>query len=153
MPIHAADVVAFLDRLAIDRAVIVGHSMGSIIGQLVAAGHPDRLRGLVLARAFSGYRGKPVVQELVDAVLTPPIPSIRGSCGSSRRARSRGRAAVVPRRAPSRRASSSPARVWHAAFREMLALDPPPLSSIVAPTLILWGAQDTIDTTGWTRTN
>ena len=140
----AADVVAFLDRLAIERAVIVGHSMGSIIGQLVAAGHPDRLRGLVLVGSFSGYRGKPAVQELVDAVLTlsdPVDPRFAREFQESTIARG-----VPPWFLESAIAESLklPARVWHAAFREMLALDPPPRSSIVAPTLILWGDQDTI---------
>ena len=138
----AADVVAFLDRLHIERAVIVGHSMGSVIGQLVAARHPDRLLGLVLAGSFSGYRGKPAVQEVVEAVrkLSDPVdPRFAREFQESTIARG-----VPPGFLDMAIAESLklPARVWHAAFGEMLALDAPPLSSIATPTLILWGDQD-----------
>jgi pimeloyl-ACP methyl ester carboxylesterase len=140
----AADVIAFLDRLAIERAVIVGHSMGSVIGRIVAARHPDRLLGLVLAGAFAGYRGRPVIQELVDAVLTltdPVDPRFVREFQESTIARG-----VPPGFLDMVIAESLklPARVWHAAFGEMLALDPPPLSSVVSPALIVWGARETI---------
>ena len=48
---QAADVTAVLDALEIDRAVLVGHSLGGAIA-LAAAGHdPDRVAGLVLVAA------------------------------------------------------------------------------------------------------
>jgi 2-succinyl-6-hydroxy-2,4-cyclohexadiene-1-carboxylate synthase len=46
--IFAADTVALADALGWDRFVLLGHSMGGMIAQLVAAAHPDRLEGLVL---------------------------------------------------------------------------------------------------------
>jgi pimeloyl-ACP methyl ester carboxylesterase len=45
---HAADVVALLDRLEIARAVVIGHSMGALIGMMLATAHPDRVAKLVL---------------------------------------------------------------------------------------------------------
>ena len=45
---HVADVVAVLDAFEIDRTVLIGHSMGAYIALAVAAGHPERVRGLVL---------------------------------------------------------------------------------------------------------
>ena len=39
----AGDVVAFMDALGIERASLVGHSMGSFIAQKVALEHPERV--------------------------------------------------------------------------------------------------------------
>lgn len=44
----AADVVAVLDSQGIDRAILVGHSMGGIVSMATALEHPDRVSGLVL---------------------------------------------------------------------------------------------------------
>ncbi|GAX21808.1 abhydrolase domain-containing protein 11 [Fistulifera solaris] len=44
----AADVLQFLDRHEIDRAVLVGHSMGGKVAQTVALTAPERVDGLVV---------------------------------------------------------------------------------------------------------
>jgi 3-oxoadipate enol-lactonase len=44
----ARDVVGVLDAFGIERAVLVGHSMGGIISMTTALAHPDRVAGLVL---------------------------------------------------------------------------------------------------------
>jgi len=48
---QATDVVAVLDALGIDRAVLVGHSLGGAIALAAAARDPDRVAGLVLVAA------------------------------------------------------------------------------------------------------
>ncbi|MBP8880629.1 MAG: alpha/beta hydrolase [Dermatophilaceae bacterium] len=45
---HADDVIALMDHLELERAVLIGHSMGAWVGSLVAARHPDRVSSLVL---------------------------------------------------------------------------------------------------------
>ena len=45
---HVADLEAVLAHLAIDRFVLVGHSLGGRIGTLFAGRHPDRMAGLVI---------------------------------------------------------------------------------------------------------
>ncbi|CAL9461120.1 2-(acetamidomethylene)succinate hydrolase [Actinosynnema sp. ALI-1.44] len=52
---YAADVIAVLDQLKLDRAVLVGQSLGGHTAMLAAAAHPDRVSGLVLVEA--GPRG------------------------------------------------------------------------------------------------
>ena len=42
---HTGDLVAYLDARGIDRALVVGHSLGGVIGLELAARHPDRVRG------------------------------------------------------------------------------------------------------------
>jgi aminoacrylate hydrolase len=44
----ADDLIGLMDALGIARAVLVGHSTGGAIGQVVAARHPDRVDRLVL---------------------------------------------------------------------------------------------------------
>lgn len=44
----AADVVAFLDRHGLDRAHLLGHSMGGKTAMHAALAHPDRVRRLVV---------------------------------------------------------------------------------------------------------
>lgn len=50
----ALDAVGLLDALQIDRAHIVGASMGGMIAQLVAANHPDRVLTLTSIMSTSG---------------------------------------------------------------------------------------------------
>ena len=45
---HAAAVVDFMAEQQLERVVLVGNSMGGVVCQLLAARHPQRLRGLVL---------------------------------------------------------------------------------------------------------
>ena len=47
----AADALAVLDKLDIDRAVVVGHSMGGLHSIGLAARHPERVRALVIVDA------------------------------------------------------------------------------------------------------
>ena len=44
----AADVDALLSQLEIERALLVGHSMGGIVAICTALAHPERVAGLVL---------------------------------------------------------------------------------------------------------
>ena len=46
-----ADAVAILDALGVDRAVVVGHSMGGYHATMLAATHPERVQGLVIVDA------------------------------------------------------------------------------------------------------
>ncbi len=48
MRAHADDLVAVLDHLGLERAVLAGHSMGAYVAATAAARHPDRWSDLVL---------------------------------------------------------------------------------------------------------
>ncbi|MET7794928.1 alpha/beta fold hydrolase [Micrococcus luteus] len=49
----AGDVLAVLDHLKVERFVPVGHSMGGMIAQTLALGHPDRIERMVLVNSIS----------------------------------------------------------------------------------------------------
>lgn len=55
----ADDAVALLDVLGVDRAIVAGYSMGSIIGQRVWRQHPGRTAGLVLCATTGRFRSSP----------------------------------------------------------------------------------------------
>lgn len=45
---HVADMLAVLDHVGAERAVLVGHSMGAYVAARIAAEHPERTAGLVM---------------------------------------------------------------------------------------------------------
>jgi pimeloyl-ACP methyl ester carboxylesterase len=54
----AADVVELLDALGLERAVLVGHDIGSAVAPAVARRAPERVRGLVLLNPTHPYIGE-----------------------------------------------------------------------------------------------
>lgn len=51
----AADVLAFMDRLGIARARLVGHSLGGAVVQAIAADYPERVSRLVVYASWPGH--------------------------------------------------------------------------------------------------
>lgn len=66
---NAAAVIATLDVLGIDRAIMVGHSWAGGVALSLAADHPDRVRGLVLVSSIGPVAGA----GLVDRILAAPV--------------------------------------------------------------------------------
>ena len=68
-------VVALMDKLGMDRAVIVGNSTGGTLALLTALRHPRRVQGLVLVGAmiYSGYANSevPTVMKPFMKAMTP----------------------------------------------------------------------------------
>lgn len=65
------DLVAILDHLEVEQAIVCGHSMGGRVAQLLTIEHPQRVRKLILASsgaAHPGMRGIPlrICKEMVE---------------------------------------------------------------------------------------
>jgi pimeloyl-ACP methyl ester carboxylesterase len=60
----AADAIGLLDHLGIERAHVVGASMGGMIAQTVAAKHPDRVLSLtsIMSSVGSRWSGQPALR-------------------------------------------------------------------------------------------
>ena len=141
----ADDLRAFMNALELENAVIVGHSMGSMVAQRFAADYPERVAGLVLMGAFRTIHGDPGLQAFWEATLCtlsdPVDPALAREFQVSTLAR------PVPPEFLETAISESlrvPARVWRDTFRGFL--DTPDfsqhLSRVTAPTLIAWGELD-----------
>lgn len=73
----AEDAVGLLDALGIDRAHVVGASMGGAIAQIVAARHPLRCRSLTSIMSSSGHPMLPPPTPSAIASLMAPLPISR----------------------------------------------------------------------------
>ncbi|WP_336518305.1 alpha/beta hydrolase [Pollutibacter soli] len=62
------DLFSFMTQLNIPSAVIVGHSMGTIIAQRFALDHPEKIRALVLMNGFVSFSRSPASEELPDYI-------------------------------------------------------------------------------------
>lgn len=139
------DLRGFLDALAIPRAVVAGHSMGSMVAQRFAIDHPARVAGLVLAGAFSTLYRDPSLSEFVAASIDPladPIPrAFAREWQLSTAARP-----IAPQFLETvvRETRKPPARVWRAAFHAFLATPgfSRELAAVSVPTLLVWGDRD-----------
>jgi non-heme chloroperoxidase len=139
----AADIRQLADHLHITSAVFVGHSMGTLVVQRLAAQHPELVAGLVL---IGGLTKLPddvfdevwsVVSDLRDPIDEQFVRDFQSST----------LAAPVPESffeqliAESRKA---PARVWQAAFAGVRSMPPETPARITAPTVLIWGDHDAL---------
>ncbi len=143
IPQFGEDVIAFMDALGIEKANIVGHSMGSFIASQIASVYPERVEKLVLVGTSPTCVGNatlagawetvgaddfqdPISEEFVTAWQTGPNPIeeefFKGVVAAS---------------------SQPSAQVWKLAFRGLMTDDHSAFyKDITAPTLILWGELD-----------
>jgi proline iminopeptidase len=72
----AEDALGVLSALGVARAHVVGVSMGGMIGQILAARHPERVTSLTSVMSSSGRRGLPGPTRAVRQALLrrPPNP-------------------------------------------------------------------------------
>ncbi|MDX2218520.1 MAG: alpha/beta hydrolase [Burkholderiales bacterium] len=138
----ADDVADFMDAAQVGRAIIVGHSMGSVVAQHLAERHPHRVAGLVLVGAMRGYRGNPAVEELgtyIMALTDAPDEAFIREFQQSTVAQPVPHSFFEAMVAESKRV---PGHVWRAAFLDFLAASP--AREMDVPTLITWGDRDAV---------
>ena len=140
------DAILFLDAKGIERVDVVGHSLGSIIAQRLAAEHPQRVGKLVLIGSTAlppVERGDWLWREVMafEPPLDPRLPFLRQWSAA---------ASPTPVDADyvehaDAEAAAVPLVVWKSVLRELA--DVPAgrfAANIAAPTLILSGGKDSL---------
>jgi pimeloyl-ACP methyl ester carboxylesterase len=72
----AADGIGLLDALEIERAHVVGASMGGMIAQLMAINHGDRLLSMTSIMSTTGNPRLPQAEKQAIEALIAPLPSM-----------------------------------------------------------------------------
>ncbi|MBB1246771.1 alpha/beta hydrolase [Streptomyces durbertensis] len=139
----AEDLVLFLDRLGLDRVVLVGASSGCVQAGMVAGRYPDRIAGLVLMGSPASLADKPFAGEFREAAarLTDPVDRAyaeRFIAGVPVEKVGRGFVETVVGES-----LKTPAEVWRETMFGLLDTDiDAALAGILVPTLLIWGDQD-----------
>jgi non-heme chloroperoxidase len=140
----AEDAAGLLDALGVDRAALVGHSMGSLVAQTLALDHPSRVRRMVLVDSGTTFE-TPDMRVFAQGVgeLRDPVP---------RQVALDFQQSTIHRPIPEElletfvgESLKVPAQVWQQALAGVLAFRSEGfLSRLGVPTLIVWGDHDAI---------
>jgi non-heme chloroperoxidase len=142
----ADDVAAFMDAMEVERAVLLGHSMGSVNAMRFAIDHPSRVAGLVLAGTMPWFGRPPELLAFHRGEIVPladPVPE-----AFARAFQESTLARPIAATTLDRFVAESlkvPAYVWRAAFAGFIEDDfSARLREIEVPALVLWGRHDAI---------
>lgn len=145
MDLFAADMESFMNKLNIDKAVIVGHSMGSFIAQRIVINYPDRVSKLVLIGSGVDVTTNVVLLdfETFTDTLTDPIDRDMVYDFQS---------STVVSETPEEfmngivdESMKVPIKTWQGALAALNATNhTDQLALITMPTLIMWGDHDEI---------
>lgn len=144
----SADLLHFMDAMNIERAVMVGHSLGACIAQRFAIDFPDRTLGLVLVGSFYTLNAHPAALELWNSTVSRLADPIDPNTVRTFQA------ATVAHALPAgffelvvQESLKVPARVWKDALRCAMESDfSMELPKIKAPTRLIWGERDAFAT-------
>lgn len=138
----AHDVVLFMDHLGIERAHVVGHSLGAMTGGVLAALYPERVERLVMISAAFDLpqEAGDWLWENVPALEHPVDPESAFMLDWYWNPNPVDEDFLTRERAES---AARPPEVWMGVLRALSLTDWSGLAGrIEAPVLILWGDQD-----------
>ena len=139
----AGDVVALLDALDIERAIVAGHSGSCLTARKVAIDHPERVTGLVLEASPTTLKTDRSLEAFVEELASLDDPIDPAFARSVLTDTSSGQ---LPSQLVDQLVDELlkvPARVWKEMFAALLSYDDlAELGRITIPTLLVWGDAD-----------
>jgi non-heme chloroperoxidase len=140
----AGDVGALMDELELSGAIVVGHSMGSMVAQRIAIDHTERVRGVVLAGVFGHPQAdSPALAELADGFGSIEDPIAREVAHEFQVSTTATPLEPEQLNTFVDESLKVPARVWREAFNGFPRVDySAELSGLNIPALIVYGDQD-----------
>lgn len=150
--LFADDVDRLLDHLGVESPLLCGLSMGGMVVQSFLASHPDRARGAVVGGPVQSM--PPVDLPVGVKAFVSPVPAISGmvsTIGTTATFRSLCRSVVATTGRPwltvddavRSRAMAALGDVhpteYRKIFRALYEFEPPDLSHVETPTLVLYG--------------
>lgn len=151
----AWDIHLLMDHLGLQRADLVGHSLGSLVVQVFAENWPDRVKHAVLISSTGGLSPTPTPREQSERTagfdFRTPISQLHDPIdpdSAFMRAWWSSPTPVDPDFLRRQRFDSAhiPAAIWLAVLDQALTgFDPQPgLARLKAPCLLIWGEKDPI---------
>lgn len=141
----STDLQAFMDAVGLERALIVGHSMGAMVAQRFVLDHTDRVSGLVLMGAFATLYQDPGLTDFYRSAIAPLTDPIEATFAREWQQSTLSRpVAAAHLDAVVGETMKVPSRIWREAFEGFLATPDfsADLSRATAPTLVVWGDKD-----------
>ena len=139
----AADVAAFIRQKKLERVVVVGHSMGSVVAQQFALDYPHLLKGLVLIGADAALKDNEGMPEFYNEVLLMNDRISRDYMEAFQKATLANDIEAQYFKTVVDEGLKVPAPVFAAALAGLLSVDfTEQLNTITVPTVIFWGEKD-----------
>lgn len=140
----AHDVKLVMDHFEIERASLVGHSLGSMVAQVFAQQYPDRLNKLVLVSTVLSATDLAApggwLWDNVSALKDPIDPNSQFMLDWYANPNPVDEEFLTRERTES---AAMPAKAWKGILTELATNDYGKLASLIeAPTLVIWGGKD-----------
>jgi pimeloyl-ACP methyl ester carboxylesterase len=141
----AADILALLDALGIEKASVVGHSMGSFIAQSFAIRYPERTDKLVLIGSAASTVDNATIREILPVIEGLSDPIDRGFLVEFQTGTFYGALPAGFLETVISESLKAPSFVWKEAIKTLSEEDHrAELGKIASPTFIAWGDRDGI---------
>lgn len=141
----AADAIGFLDALEIERATVVGHSLGSFVAQALTIAHPERVERLVLVGSAATVKSNPGLSEFLRTVAEWSEPPDRALIREFQTSTVHAPIDESFLDAVVAESSKVPLHVWQAALAGLLEAGlTDRLAEIRRPTWVVWGERDAL---------
>jgi len=141
----AADVAAFIKEAGLQKAIIVGHSLGGVIAQQFALDYPELTRAIVIISSDAAFNDNPGLPEFREEVMKLADPVDYGFVEAFQKS-------TIVKPVDSNQVKlfieeslKMPARVWKAVNDGFMSVDyTTALHTINQPVLIFWGDKDQV---------